>query len=326
MARFPRLRNTLQALVLASLPVTAPLLATGCCAGYDEPTYQQAVVVDPVRGPYGDMVKDCRESDDACLALCEQILLDQGTVAMENEVFFSECRIIETSDTAVHMTYTFPIGCVAGRRPAGMQACRARATTSAVGAWLAHMAYLEAASVHAFVVTARDLERFSAPADLVERALVAAADEIRHAQITAALARHWGVAPEPLRIDVPEQRTLLDFCLENAVEGCVRETFGATVATWQAHMAEDPLIRAAMTSIADDETQHAMLSADIHTWALSVLDADQAEVMEGARMLAVTHLMGHLDTPLDADARAITGLPDREQSLTLAQGLLHAVW
>ena len=51
--------------------------------------------------------------------------------------------------------------------------------------------------------------------------------------------------------------------LENATEGCVRETYGALVAHRQANIATDRSIRCMMQTIATDETNHAGLAWDV---------------------------------------------------------------
>jgi hypothetical protein len=48
--------------------------------------------------------------------------------------------------------------------------------------------------------------------------------------------------------------------LDNAVEGCVRETFGAAVGLWQAKQAGDAKVAKAMRQIAPDELIGARLS------------------------------------------------------------------
>jgi len=53
---------------------------------------------------------------------------------------------------------------------------------------------------------------------------------------------------------------------EIAVEGCVRETFGALEATFQAKNANDPQIRRVMRRIAEDETRHAALAWRVAAW------------------------------------------------------------
>ncbi len=59
----------------------------------------------------------------------------------------------------------------------------------------------------------------------------------------------------------------MDVALENVVEGCVRETFGAAVAAHQAVAASDPDVRELMAAIADDEAGHAVLAFRVRAWA-----------------------------------------------------------
>ncbi|HEX7664753.1 MAG TPA: hypothetical protein VF407_09585, partial [Polyangiaceae bacterium] len=129
-----------------------------------------------------------------------------------------------------------------GRRPEGLAAPRRAngAHTSAIGLYFAEMAHLEGASVHAFRSLESELVAHGAPVDLVAAACRAAEDEVRHAQETARLAhRHGATPPEVVVAKAEAVRTLEAIALENAVEGCVRETFGALVATWQAAHAAD---------------------------------------------------------------------------------------
>jgi len=61
-------------------------------------------------------------------------------------------------------------------------------------------------------------------------------------------------------------RDLEEIALENAVEGCVRETFAGVAATYKAAHAGDAGIAAAMRIIAQDETRHAALAWDVAAW------------------------------------------------------------
>jgi hypothetical protein len=51
--------------------------------------------------------------------------------------------------------------------------------------------------------------------------------------VTADLARRHGVAPLPIKVGAFPARSLEDLAVENATEGCVRETYGALLALWQ---------------------------------------------------------------------------------------------
>jgi hypothetical protein len=95
----------------------------------------------------------------------------------------------------------------------------------------------------AFEQLERDLSRLGAPQRLRARACKAALDERRHTAIPSALAARFGASPlEPAREPLPRE----PWALENAVEGVVRETFGAAEALWRARHAADEGVRRAM--------------------------------------------------------------------------------
>jgi hypothetical protein len=80
------------------------------------------------------------------------------------------------------------------------------------------------------------------------------------------------------------------FVTENAVEGCVRETFGALLAMHQRARAKDPGVRRAMATIALDETHHAELAWAIHRWALPRLSAAARRRVRWAQDAAMSEL------------------------------------
>jgi hypothetical protein len=89
-----------------------------------------------------------------------------------------------------------------------------------------------------------------------------------------ALARRHGAEPaDALPELAPDVRPLAEVALENAAEGCVRETFGALVGGHQAVMAADPAVRATMGAIARDEAGHAALAWDVDAWSARRLPA-----------------------------------------------------
>lgn len=206
-----------------------------------------------------------------------------------------------------------------GRRPQGMAGSGPKPGTP-VAVYLAEMARLEAASVHAFRHLKRELVAHGAPRALVRAAERAARDEIRHARMAAALTRRYGSAPAPQEMKALPIRSLEAMAIENAVEGCVRETLGALIATWQAACAKDPVIRSALTRIARDETRHAALAFRIDGWVKGRLDAGAIARVEHARRLAWRNLIERSgDTTWDADGRL--GLPTRRQFRALAEHL-----
>ncbi|MBL8720592.1 MAG: hypothetical protein JNL79_31695 [Myxococcales bacterium] len=180
----------------------------------------------------------------------------------------------------------------AGRRPAGFREIAVRAST-ALGAHLSAMAVLEAASVAAFVALARDLEAHGAPRRLVRAARAAARDERRHAATMTRLAEeHGAVVPAPL-VSAPAPRTLFELARDNAVEGCVGETFAALLATHEATHAEPAELRPALAGIARDETEHAVLAHEIHAWARTRLPARSFRHVRAAGLRARRALPTH---------------------------------
>lgn len=160
-----------------------------------------------------------------------------------------------------------------------------------LGAFLASSAYLEAASVHAFRWMAEEIEAHGLGDDLAAWARRAAREEARHARMMTSLARTLGHPTIP-KVKKPRcrMRSLEAMALENAVEGCVRETYGALLATFQATHAHDPRVRATFAAIAEDETSHAALA-----WSLA--EALEARLDPAARKrvhTARTHAFGEL--------------------------------
>ncbi|MCL2449621.1 MAG: hypothetical protein FWD17_11805 [Polyangiaceae bacterium] len=87
---------------------------------------------------------------------------------------------------------------------------------------------------------------------------------------------------------------------ENAVEGCVYETFGAAVALTQSIQARDGEVRAAMSRIAVDEARHAELTWQVARWAEPRLTPAARARVERRRRRAARELVlsaGRSDSP-----------------------------
>jgi hypothetical protein len=144
--------------------------------------------------------------------------------------------------------------------------------------WFCDAGY-EAASVPAFLTLAAELLHAGAPLVLVERALDAASDEIRHAFSCAALASHYLGTPVQPRLPSLASRpplvghaALERLAVESFWDGCSSEAAAARVAARAAELASDPLARRAQRAIARDEHRHAELGFDVLRWALSARD------------------------------------------------------
>ncbi len=214
-----------------------------------------------------------------------------------------------------------PPTCISGRRPQGLKEsgqCDARGSLTE---YFKESAYLEAASVVAFERLALELEALGAPADLIERASQSREDEVAHASALEALVRSAGGTPRPLAVDVMPPRSAFAMALENAVEGCIRETFGALVAHYQAQAAESEAVRTLMRGIADDETLHASLAWDVAAWLEPRFSADERQQLHTARAHALQELRASLEREPSLAVRATAGLPAAREAKQLLSAL-----
>ncbi len=183
---------------------------------------------------------------------------------------------------------------------------------------LARAAALEASSVDAFHALAEELREHGAPTELICEAKRSARDEVRHARSMAALARAYGGEARRPSSTTSRVRRLVDIAIENAVEGCVRETYGAALAGWQAAQARDPRVRAVMRGIARDESRHAELGWRIHRWALAKLSAAERRRVTHARRAAARDLARSIEA---TRPRSAIGMPDVHASRAMYRGL-----
>lgn len=232
---------------------------------------------------------------------------------------FSEVKLGEPDAT----------GACVGRRPDGLCVDGRGRADETPGDWLASTARLEAAAVAAFALLARELTALGAEPELLARIRRAAREEVRHAEQMGALAHARGARPGPAVVVPHVRRSTLEIALENAVEGCVRECWGALCARFQASAARAPDVRAVCDRIAREEAEHAQLSRDIAAWLDGRLDANERARVAAARDRAIHDLRRELDRDLPESWASELGLPTREQALQAFDalertGLLHA--
>ena len=209
------------------------------------------------------------------------------------------------------------ITCAVGRRPEGLRADDLPDGGDEVGRLFARIAMLEGASVPAFERLAREMQRLGAPDALTMRCLDAADDERRHTVAMASLAARFGATPGAYAVDEVPAREAVPVAVENAVEGCVHEAFGALLATWQATHAADPEVARTMARIADDETRHAKLSFAIAAWFDTRLDDEARTQSRARRKAALDALRDELARePGEALVRR-AGMPTAAQALHL---------
>jgi rubrerythrin len=267
---------------------------SSCPDNGHEPPTADLVTVDPA--VVGDGPLDANECRSACATVGD------GQVVT--------C-VRQSSDSVFCIAQPFPCE---GRRPHGLKESMLRFEKNGFSRHLADAAWLEAASVDAFRRLRRELEAHGAPRRLIRAASQSARDERRHARTARALARRFGVSVPRVDCAPFERRSLFDLALENAVEGCVRETWGALVAMRQAERAEDLGVRAAMAGIARDELRHAELAWRIDRWLAPRLTREHRQKVGEARQSAVNQLKNELAQELGLSERQRLGLPGAHEA------------
>lgn len=208
-------------------------------------------------------------------------------------------------------------GCAIGRRPCGLRAAYARMSADPLARHFVAAAHLEAASVPAFLRLRDELALHGAPLALQLRAQLSAADEVRHARAVSQLARRFGGAPVRPRVAAMPLRALAEVARDNAVEGCIRETYGALVAHRQALKAKDPHIKQELEAIAADETRHAVLSWDIHEWAMQRLPRRERDEITKAQRAARAQLTAECSEAVEPELVEQAGMPPADEAVTL---------
>jgi hypothetical protein len=210
-----------------------------------------------------------------------------------------------TNDGGGEVTICYP-GCT-GRRPEGL--ARRSFSGSSLGRHFARMAHLEAASVPAFRRLRAELRRHGAPRRLLDACTRAARDEVRHARAAARLARRFGARVPRVKLAPAQARTLLELAVENVREGCVRESFGALLLTWQARTAGDGVVRQIAASLAADETRHAELAWQIDAWARTRLSQRERARLRRVRRDELAAVARQLEGDGDGALVEVAGLP-----------------
>jgi hypothetical protein len=248
----------------------------------------------------------------------------ESLVVSVDVVTAADCRAVCGDDVLTCVSEGQPglVMCVSppfpceGRRPVGLRSA-ARTVDSGFARHLADAAWLEAASVDAFGVLRRELRAHGAPRRLLRAASRSKRDERRHARATKALAKAFGVEVAPVERDAAPLRSLAELALENAVEGCVRETWGALLALRQASRAREPAVRATMRRIARDEARHAQLAWAVDTWLCPRLSPAERQQVLAARRAAVNELARDLRSSLPLVERERLGLPGAAEATVL---------
>ncbi|MCB9792525.1 MAG: ferritin-like domain-containing protein [Alphaproteobacteria bacterium] len=290
------------------------------CCGFEGGTFEADATYTIPEATYLDALADNESlSEEACERLCrDNHWLPEAIVEIR------ECRDDgqdESSNGLVYCRWEEEEYCE-GRAHAGVERATCGEGPSPTAAWLARAARAEAGSAIAFSQLRAELLQHDAPDALLARCAAAARDEIAHARQVRRLAVTRGARVLPAAQVRFPPRDLEAIAVENAVEGCVGETWAALQAVHQARMAEDPQIRVAMARIAEDETRHAELARDLHAWFLSRLSPEAGARVEAARLEAWARLKRAAAEK--AAGPEDLGLPSPEHAAWLLDGLAEA--
>ncbi len=288
--------------MLDPYPCGAPLPA-GCIGTYD--LVQSSTQCDP------------QDGGAISQSLCEQLCPDwYGGPS-------GGCNVFDNASGG-HVTCNYG-PCATGRRPDGLRYEGVEGPDE-VARFLSQMAYLEAASVIAFERLARELQAHGAPRRLVTAARRSALDEVRHARVTKRLAERARATVPTCTVEPVLMRSLEEMAVENVVEGCVRETFGAALALFQAKCAKDAEIRRTFGRIARDESRHAQLSWAAARWLSPKLDAEARYRVREAREQAIATLMRDAAHEPDASLTERLGVPSASQARAVLADLNANLW
>jgi len=303
------LHRWLRRTALSAIPL-AGLVA--CGKQCDRPDYDTSAQVDG-GVPWAS---GSQHSPAECAPYC-----GTGTHDICYSIDVTGCVASTPSTVSCHYSWTYCYQGSCGRVPAGLRQSAPADQPSVVAAYLADGARLEGAAVLAFQALERELIAHGAPAHLVARARSAQRDEVRHHAAMSNLAARFGAQVPAVEVEALEVRTLIEFAVDNAVEGCVRETFGAAVAAYQGEWAGNRAVLRAMRSIAVDEAEHASLGWDIDAWVRTRLRSGELARLGNARQEALERLVARTLEPIALELRAVLGLPDAAASTRLIKAL-----
>lgn len=175
--------------------------------------------------------------------------------------------------------------------------------------WLA-VAALEHASVGSFARFTLQLMAIGAPPELLADTQRAAGDEVRHAQVAYGLASAYGgeaMGPGPLDLrNLPLQYDFMTVMRGLVEEACVGETLGAAEAAEAAANCVDPVVRAILEEIAEDEARHAALAWKSLRWMLQQAPEQRewvrSELLEALKRVKVADAPSHPELGMSGGA------------------------
>ena len=234
-------------------------------------------------------------TEDSCSNLC----VEQVGVYYD---YLCSCDYTGPDSDGNHpVTCEYTVCAVEGRGHADIAKLTQATGHSELARYFVRAYHAEASSVGAFLQLRAEIAHHNAPITLQHRCIKAAVEEVHHARMMAKLARDEGCELPSLDFGEQSQRSLFDLTLDNAVEGCIFETFSALKAQYQACHATDKRVRMAMRVIARDETEHSQLAWDIHHYLMSRLTDSERQHIQLAQRDALQQVLrqAKMDAKLD---------------------------
>lgn len=180
------------------------------------------------------------------------------------------------------------------------------ATRDALADYWAREGLAEHASVASFARFVLQLLAVAAPADLVSMAQRAIGDELSHARTSFGLASAYAghtLGPSALDVSRGLDGSLdpIAIAVSVAEEGCVAETVAALQMVAAADAASDPAVKAALTRMAEQEVEHALLAWRYLGHAVAQGDRALREAVAAVFARAADHVGFGPTTALPAD-------------------------
>ncbi len=188
---------------------------------------------------------------------------------------------------------------------------------------------LEHASIAAFANFALELMSLGAPAEFLSKTLSAADDEVRHGRLCFGLANAFDAkeqGPAALDLsDVTPRRGLAEIAAAVVEEACCAETAGALLAARQLQITEDPSVRAALSSIAEDEARHAELGWSFVAWALTQDEPGLHAALDAAFERGIARLHRATHAPASSEASAFGRLGAEASESVVAEAIRQVI-
>ncbi len=242
--------------------------------------------------------EDGQLSEESCSNLCSE----EAGVYYD---YLCSCDYTgEDMDGNHPVTCEYTVCAVEGRGHAGIQKLTEVTGSSEMARYFVRAYHAEASSVGAFLQLRAELSHHGAPKKLLDGCIRAAAEEIHHARMMAKLAGEANACLPKLQFGQVPKRSVFELAMDNAVEGCIYESFSALKAQYQSLHATDERILAVMKVIARDETHHAQLAWDIHHFLVAQLSPNEQELIQEAQRKATQKL---IEQAVSDSTRTVTG-------------------